>query len=309
MENGSAAVTGAGDVASPPPPRSHSTPPPPPDPSKDAPLLTSNGKDEPANDEPLRLESENWDITSISALAAVRMLIQALEPLAEATGNIPPTPPVSRPVTPRKEPSDPLLRRLSSPDASGAPPITIGSPEAPPYEAIPILSPNAPDATVQHAAVARRFFSKVAPAFSLTEYLLRIHKYCPHSPGVYLAAAAYCHRLCVSDLMVPATSRTVHRLALAAIRVSAKALEDNKWAQDRMAKVGGVSKPQLMNLEVALCFLLDFDLGVDAGMLARRMFLLQQAGRQGMGARSKLNDSFKLKLPLRRKLAMAQAAG
>ena len=109
--------------------------------------------------------------------------------------------------------------------------------------------------------------------------------------------------------MVPATSRTVHRLALASVRVSAKALEDNKWTQDRMAKVGGVSNNQLKNLEVALCFLLDFDLWVDDRVLARRMFLLQQAAREGKGARGKLGDSFKLKLPLRKKMAMAIATG
>lgn len=278
-------------------------PPPPPDPSAD----TKAGAFDPANgqksDEPLLLDSEEWDITSISALAAVQMLIQALVPLAEATGDIPPTPPVSRPTTPKKEEDNPL-RRVST---ITLPAVEIGSPVAHPHEPIPIVGADAPDVTIQHAVIARRFFSKVPPPFSLSDYLLRLHKYCPHSPGVYLAAASYCHRLCVSDLMVPATSRTVHRLALAAIRVSAKALEDNKWTQDRVSKVGGVGLVQLMNLEVALCFLLDFDLWVDDKLLAKRMYLLQQAARQGKGARGKLNEEFKLKLPMRKK--MAQTVG
>ncbi len=298
MEDGSHEAN-AENAAPPPPP----SPPPPPVPTTDtqAHLIdpTANEK----SDEPLRLTSEEWDITSISPLAAVLMLVQALEPLAEATGDIPPTPPVSRPTTPRNEGVDPL-RRFSSPDTSVDPPITIGSPEAHPHEPIPVVGANVEDATLQQAVIARRFFSKDAPSFTLSEYLLRLHKYCPHSPAVYLAAAAYCHRLCVSELMVPATSRTIHRLAVAAIRVSAKALEDNKWTQDRFSKIGGIAKRQLMNLEVALCFLLDFDLWVDDKMLARRMFLLQQAARHGaMGARGSLNDEFKLKLPLRRRLA------
>lgn len=290
-------VSDAGNTAPPGPP------PPPPDPNADTKAASIDPTHSAKSDEPLRLNNEEWDIKTISALAAVHMLIQALEPLADATGDIPPTPPVSRPTTPKKDGVDPLRR----PSTTTLPPITIGSPEAHPHEPIPIIGADVEDITIQHAAIARRFFSKVPPPFSLSEYLLRLHKYCPHSPGVYLAAAAYCHRLCVSDLMVPATNRTVHRLALAAIRVSAKALEDNKWTQDRMSKVGGVSKTQLMNLEVALCFLLDFDLWVDDSVLARRMYLLQQAARQGMGARGKLNDEFKLKLPLRKK--MVQAAG
>ena len=284
------------------------TPPPPPSPSADsgaAIVEPTNGK---KSNEPLSLSSEKWDITSISAVAALRMLVTALESLAEATGDVPPTPPVSRPTTPSKD--DNLLRRTSTAEASKSalyPPITIGSPEAHPHEPIAVIGADAEEISLQHAAIGRRFFSKVAPSFSIVDYLMRLHQYCPHSPGVYLSAASYCHRLCVSDLMVPATSRTVHRLALASIRVSAKALEDNKWTQDRMAKVGGVSKTQLMNLEVSLCFLLDFDLWVDDRVLATRMFLLQQAARQGQGARGRLGDSFKLKLPQRRRLAMANS--
>jgi len=178
----------------------------------------------------------------------------------------------------------------------------LAPPEAHPNEPLTVdITADAEDTTLQRIAIARRFFSKTAPKFGIREYLLRMHQYCPHSPGVYLTAAVYCHRLCVADLMVPATDRTVHRLSLAAIRVAAKALEDNKWPQERIAGVGGVSRMQLLNLEVALCFLLDFDLGVSKQILAKRMFLLQQAGRQGLGARSKLGDDFRLRLPLLRK--------
>jgi hypothetical protein len=276
-------------------------PPPPPSPT-DAATAAIDPTYSDKSDEPLQLESESWDITSISALAALRMLIRAMESLAEATGDVPPTPPVSRPTTPNREEARlPELQRISSPE------VCIGSPEAHPHEPITILGGDAPDVSVQHAAIARRFFSKVAPAFSLQDYLLRLHTYCPHSPGVYLAAAGFCHRLCVAELKVPATNRTIHRLSLASIRVAAKALEDNKWKQDRMAKVGGVSLGQLMHLEVALCFLLDFDLTVDAVLLASRVYLLQQAARQGVGGSGGLRESFKLKLPLRQKRALEQA--
>ena len=283
------------------PPR---TPPPPPSPSADTTAASIDPTYSEKSDKPLRLSNEEWDITSISALAALQMFIEALERLAETTGDVPPTPPVSKPTTPSREEDDPLRR--TSTGSMPYPPITIGSPEAHPREPITVVGGDAEDVTLQHAAIARRFFSKVAPPFSLSEYLIRLHRWCPHSPGVYLAAATYCHRLCVSDLMVPATSRTIHRLALASIRVSAKALEDNKWTQDRMSKVGGVGRIQLMNLEVTLCFLLDFDLWVDEKVLAKRMFLLQVAARNGVGAQGKLGDEFKLKLPLRHRMVIAR---
>ncbi|KAK5167062.1 uncharacterized protein LTR77_007792 [Saxophila tyrrhenica] len=277
------------------------TPPPPPSP-KAAEKASVDHTHQSKSDEPLKLENEQWDIWSISAVAALRMLRDALDTLAEATGDIPPTPPVTQPTTPNTEEDRLLaLRRLSSPEVA----LSIGSPEAHPHEPLAVTQ-DIPDITVQHAVVARRFFSKTAPAFSLDEYLQRIHQYCPHSPGVYLAAASLCHRLCVADLKVPATNRTVHRLALAAIRVSAKAVEDNKWHQKRMAGVGGVSISALTHLEIALCYLLDFELWMDDKVLARGIFLLQQAARQGAGARGKLSDQFKLKLPLRKKMALAQ---
>ncbi|KAK4548203.1 hypothetical protein LTR36_010072 [Oleoguttula mirabilis] len=296
MENG-ASEQDAGDAAT------ARTPPPPPEPSAAATLQSIDPSFSGRSDEPLLLEDEQWDITAISALGALRMLIGALQDLADSMGDVPPTPPVSRPTTPKKErAAENEPRRTSSPEASCS--MTIGSPEAQPREPITVeVGVYAEDTTLQRAAIARRFFSKTAPAFSVSQYLLRMHHYCPHSPGVYLTAAVYCHRLCVADLMVPATNRTVHRLSLAAIRVAAKALEDNKWAQERFAGVGGVSRTQLMNLEVTLCFLLDFDLGVDAHMLAKMMFLLQQAGRQGLGACRKLGGDFRLrlKLPLRKR--------
>lgn len=294
MENG-ASMQDAGDTAT------ARNPPPPPEPSAAGTTQSLDPAFSGRSDEPLRLENEQWDITSISALAAVRMLIAALQDLADAMGDVPPTPPVSRPTTPKNlAAAENEPRRASSPEASCS--MTIGSPEAHPHEPLTVEPGVQPeDITLQRVAIARRFFSKTAPAFSVSQYLLRMHQYCPHSPGVYLTAAVYCHRLCVADLLVPATTRTVHRLSLAAIRVAAKALEDNKWAQERYAGVGGVSRTQLMNLEVTLCFLLDFDLGVDEKMLAKRMFLLQQAGTQGLGARRNLGGDFKLKLPLRKR--------
>jgi len=274
------------------------TPPPPPEPrATDATIQSVDPSFNGRSDEPLDLHGEQWDITTVSALGALRMLIGALQTLADAMGDVPPTPPVSRPTTPKHDEERDNPQRTPSPETS----MHVGSPEAHPHEPITVQhGVNAEDPTFQRIAIARRFFSKVAPPFTLSEYLLRMHHWCPHSPGVYMTAAVYCHRLCVADFMVPATSRTIHRLSLAAIRIAAKATEDNKWAQDRVAKVGGVSRTQLMNLEVTLCFLLNFELGVDAKVLAQKMFWLQQAGKQVSGARRASSD-FRLRLPYRRR--------
>ncbi|KAK3625906.1 hypothetical protein LTR56_020121 [Elasticomyces elasticus] len=270
-------------------------PPPPPEPRANDTTQPVDSAFCQLSDTALQLDGPQWDITTISGFAALQMLVKAMQDLADTMGDVPPTPPVSRPTTPK---SDSMLRRTSSPEDTCA--MVIGSPEAHPHEPITVdIGADAEATTLQRIAIARRFFSKTAPAFTLAQYLQRLHHFCPHSPGVYLTAAVYCHRLCVTDLMVPATNRTVHRLTLAAIRVASKAVEDNKWTQERIAKVGGVSRTQLMNLEVTLCFLLDFELGVTDTVLAERMFLLQQAGKQGLSTRGKLNNGFNLSLPSR----------
>jgi hypothetical protein len=235
-----------------------SSPPPPPNPNANVPSLNPHFDN--LSDSPVHITTPAWDITTLSALGALRTLQEALETLTEAAADVPPTPPISRPATPTHNKS---------------------ANETSPPQPQPYIGADADPHDIQHAAIARRFFSKRPPPFSISTYLARQHAYCPHSPGVYLTAAHYIHRLCIVERVLPVTNRTVHRLSLAAVRIAAKALEDNKWSQQRVAQVGGVSPTQLLNLEVALCFLLDFELGVDAKGLAGSMFGLQVAGRSG----------------------------
>ena len=232
------------------------SPPPPPNPNVAVPAIDPHFDS--LSNEPALIDNPDWDITTLSALGALRTLQVALETLTEAATDVPPTPPISRPATPTHNKT---VNENVSPQAF------IGA-DADPHH-------------VQHAAIARRFFSKTAPPITIFEYLKRQHDYCPHSPGVYLTAAHYIHRLCILERVLPVTKRTVHRLFLASTRIAAKALEDNKWSQQRVAQVGGVRPTQLLNLEVALCFMLDFELGVDAAGLAKSMFGLQMAGRSG----------------------------
>lgn len=304
-----------------------------PDPSSDGKLRPQDvdGSTKPQIDEPLVLESADWDITSISPLAALLMLIQAAQALSFITGEVPPTPPLTRPPTPKAPTSHPdpsaipTLPGASSPTSPESPvspscapihtlaTVPIGSPEVQRDEAMPTFGDVGAHAlaeavAIRHMAISRRFFLKSAPQFTLSDYLLRLHKYCPHSPGVYLAAAAWIHRLCVSDTLVPATPRTVHRLCLATIRVASKTLEDNKWPQERIAKVGGIALHELTKIEVSLCFLLDFNLLVQAEEMQSRMWQLQYTTRQGLSMRKRLSDGFRMRLPPRSRPEGIQAA-
>ena len=166
----------------------------------------------------------------------------------------------------------------------------IGSPEAHPTEPMHSHAPTphfsideASSPHYQRAILARKFYSKTAPPIPLPEYLQRLHTYCPMSTAVYLAAGLYIRRLtrprnnrasspCSSssdeeDFVLPVTSRTAHRLLLAALRVATKALEDQSYAHARFSKVGGVTEKELARLEISFCFLSDFELRVGSQVL------------------------------------------
>ncbi|KAI9692932.1 MAG: hypothetical protein M1822_004927 [Bathelium mastoideum] len=298
-----------------------SSPPPPPNPSSDPGVIPRIASTAATSLPTPPADVGNWDIMSMAPETALKLLCDAVDALAVATGDVPPTPPVSRPSTPRssfsvnKENASPRTSRPGTPSAVPGSDISspsfkripIGSPEAHPHEpAVPPSDDHDVHAKLrrshtQYETVARKFFSKKPPPISLEAYLERLHRYCPMSTAVYLASGAYIHSICVEERSVPITARTAHRLVLASLRVAMKTLEDLRYPQQRFAGVGGVSEKELMFLEVSLCYMIDFELFMNRERLRDKMAALQQAARQAEGVKSKLPEDMNFRLPLRRK--------
>ena len=279
--------------------------PPAPDPSKDRGVIPSIKS--PAPDEDVVEELDVWVLTP---LAALKMLCRGIDSLVRLTGDIPPTPPVrSRQQSPirlpvsnaypqfqHKENLTPQRSRSGDHEIDGIPftKTPIGSPETHMFDSIHDVGADAEPTYLQHAAIARKFYSKRPPPISTEEYLLRMHKYCPMSTAVYLATSLYITRMAVAERVISVTPRNVHRLLLAGLRVAMKALEDLSWPHARFSKVGGVSEIELGRLEIAFCFLMDFELRVDAEMLQAEIDTLAQA------ATSAVQDSpvsFEMQMP------------
>ncbi|RAL15037.1 putative cyclin-dependent protein kinase complex component, partial [Aspergillus homomorphus CBS 101889] len=115
---------------------------------------------------------------------------------------------------------------------------------------------------IQQSVLSKRFLSKRVPPITLSEYLLRLHQYCPMSTGVYLAASMYITKMVTTERVIQVNGRNMHRLVLAGLRVAMKTLEDLSYPHSRVARVGGVTERELSKLEVSFCFLADFDLRV-----------------------------------------------
>ena len=225
-------------------------------------------------------DADKIDIFTLGPVAALRMLCSTVETLVRITGDIPPTPPISRPSTPNigtekesvaRHIKENIHRQSGAAedkiDVDGVPAkakTPIGSPVAGPSEPLHVIGSNVEPLYVQHGAIARKFYSKKPPPITLEEYLMRLHRYCPMSTAVYLATSLYIFRLAILEKIIPVTARNVHRLVLAGLRVAMKALEDFSYPHRRFAKVGGVSEAELGRLEVSFCFVTDFELRVDS---------------------------------------------
>lgn len=283
--------------------------PPPPNPSADAGVIPRIST--PDEDAPTPPADAEFDPSTLRPESAMKMLCRAVVALASATGDIPPTPPISRPGTPRASPMPTpsgVRSRSSSRPATPVPSddlkgpkyrgIVIGSPEAQHHEpSARDVGVDAEPVHIQQIAIARKFYSRKPPPITLLDYLMRLQRYCPMSTAVYLAAASYIYKLAVEDKVVPVTGRTVHRLLLGTLRVAMKALEDLRYPQARFAGVGGVRESELQKLEISVCYLMDFELQVSPTSLYSNTLRLQQAGVQATAYNAKVPSSFRPKMP------------
>lgn len=158
--------------------------------------------------------------------------------------------------------------------ANASAPPTQGS--ATPLSPYVVVGENSQPLNLQHSAITRKFYSRLPPPISITEYLLRIHRFCPMSTAVYLATSLYIYRLAVLERAIVVTKRNAHRLLLAGLRVAMKALEDLSYPHGKVAKVGGVSEAELARLEISFCFLTGFELVVDREILSDHWEMLRR---------------------------------
>ncbi|KAF7594295.1 hypothetical protein BBP40_009695 [Aspergillus hancockii] len=130
---------------------------------------------------------------------------------------------------------------------------------------------------IQLSILSKRFLSKRVPPITIKDYLLRLHRYCPMSTAVYLATSMYLARMVTVERIISLNHKNMHRLVLAGLRVAMKTLEDLSYPHSRVAKVGGVTEHELSKLEISFCFLVDFELRVDAHMLIDQARVLEDS--------------------------------
>lgn len=108
-----------------------------------------------------------------------------------------------------------------------------------------------------------RFQATNHPQISIQGYVSRISKYSQCNAQSFILALIYIDRLIQRNPSFLITSLNAHRLFITAIVAAAKFSSDFFFKNSFYAKVGGISTPELNELELEFLFRTHFDLFVD----------------------------------------------
>ncbi|KAL4439631.1 hypothetical protein ABPG74_004033 [Tetrahymena malaccensis] len=106
------------------------------------------------------------------------------------------------------------------------------------------------------------FAAKKLPPISIMDYLKRLQKFTDCSNANFVLALIYIERLQESMGEILLNSYTILRLILASTIIAIKYNYDQTLKNDYYAKIGGVKKEELNELEAAFCEMIDFRLYV-----------------------------------------------
>ena len=123
------------------------------------------------------------------------------------------------------------------------------------------------------------FDSKTIPGISIEKYLERLAGYSRCSPETFVIAVIYVDRIVSPECGVVLGPRNVHKLFLVALLCAAKFNDDLKLAQWGFAKLGGLGKKELCQLEVQFLSGIDFRVVVSSGDYRGYLKSLLEFGR------------------------------
>ena len=105
------------------------------------------------------------------------------------------------------------------------------------------------------------FIMKKIPPISIEDFLERLLKYSKVSHEVFILTLIYIDRIC-NYYKFNLNYNIIHKLILASFITSIKFLEDDFYSMDIYAKIGGVSKKEIIYLEYEFLKLIKFNLFV-----------------------------------------------
>ena len=110
--------------------------------------------------------------------------------------------------------------------------------------------------------IIKPFISKKIPSISINDYIERLFKYSKVSEEIFICVLIYIDKVC-GNRKINLNYNNIHKLILASFIASIKFNEDNYYSLNYYAKLGGVSKKEIISLEYEFLSLIDFKLFID----------------------------------------------
>jgi hypothetical protein len=104
-----------------------------------------------------------------------------------------------------------------------------------------------------------RFHAPRVPSISIRQYVERIVSYAPCTVECFVVALIYLDRLIQNQGPLFVNSRTIHRLFITSVLLSAKYIDDIYFNNKYYARVGGISGAEMNALELEFLFRIKFD--------------------------------------------------
>lgn len=106
------------------------------------------------------------------------------------------------------------------------------------------------------------FVSKKIPSISINDYIERLLKYGKVFEEIFILSLIYIDRIC-RNRKINLNYYNIHKLILASFIVTIKFHEDDYYSLTYYAKLGGISKKEIVILENEFLKLIDFKLFVE----------------------------------------------
>jgi hypothetical protein len=119
----------------------------------------------------------------------------------------------------------------------------------------------------------RYFMLKNIPSISIKDFLLRLTKYGKICESTLIMMLIYIDRIC-HRYNFKITYHNIYKLMLIAMVIAIKYNEDEIYSSDFYAKIGGISKIELNNLEYEFVCMIDFKLFISEDLFYKYYELL-----------------------------------
>jgi len=114
------------------------------------------------------------------------------------------------------------------------------------------------------------------PSVSILRFVQRLFKYMPCTKELYVVALVFIDRVIAYNPGMCITASNVHRLLFISMLVAAKFYDDLFYANYYMAKIGGVSVQEVLELEVEFLAAIRFSLYVDMNLFNTYLIPFEQ---------------------------------